>query len=115
MICVALLIFVGAGFLRMGGRDFVSSFLAIVRTLSWVALGRAICWASPPRWVSTVGSRSMGIYLIHIVFTVSLPQLLQVTGFKLTGSSQTLGIAVCAFLLSFFMVERLRRLHVPGM
>lgn len=114
-ICAALLILVGAEFLRIGGRYFSPSVFTIVRALSWVALGRAIYWAAPPRWVSTVGSRSMGIYLIHIVFTVSLPRLLQVTGFKLTGSSQTLGIAVCAFLLSFFMAERLRRLHVPGM
>jgi fucose 4-O-acetylase-like acetyltransferase len=98
--------------LNMGG-DVL--FIDAVRPILWVLLARTIWMTNPSSLISSAGICSMGIYLVHIIFVLSLSILLRRLNVLHEGVTQMMIVAVTAFAMSWIVVIVLRKFRVPGM
>jgi peptidoglycan/LPS O-acetylase OafA/YrhL len=115
LIRLVAVVLLGLGVLRLLAGYGTHIVLDMLRAVSWVLLARAVWFRVPVKLLASAGDCSMGIYLIHIVFVAGAPVLLRAVGVLAAGSSQTLAVAVAAFLASWGAVHGLRKLRVPGM
>jgi len=111
LLCIAFII-IKMGTVRFGTWIGAGDAYA----MAWILLAQSLPAFSTPRWISNLGTYSMGIYVIHVLIIVGLTTVMRKIGLGyIIESIPALIMAFFYFVISWVAVVVLRRFKIPGL